>query len=163
MSILSICQAIQDSSIGTGIRESTYVFPLIEGIHVLGLAMSVGTIAIVDLWLIGATLRDDPVSDVIEQLQPWTLWGFVVQFLSGALLFWSEAAKLYPNFSYRLKFVFIALLGVNALLFHTTIYKSVDKWDRDAITPPRARMAGWIGITFWAVVIFCGRWTAYHL
>ena len=74
MSIFEICQWIQDSSIGTSIRESTYVFPLIEASHVLGLAISVGTIAIVDLRLIGAALTKEPVTDVIEQLQPWTLW-----------------------------------------------------------------------------------------
>lgn len=163
MSIFEICQWIQYSSIGTGIRESVYVFPLIEATHVLGLAISVGTIAVVDLRLIGAALTKQPVTDVLDQLQPWTLWGFVVQFTSGAFLFWSEAARLYPSYSYRAKFVFIFLLGVNALLFHTTIYKSVDKWDRDAVTPFRARMAGWIGITFWAAVIFFGRWTAYNL
>jgi len=163
MSIFEICQWIQNSSIGTGIRESTYVFPLIEATHVLGLALSVGTIAIVDLRLIGAALTKEPVTDVIEQLQPWTLWGFVAQFISGGFLFWSEAARLYPSYSYRAKFVLIFLLGVNALLFHTTIYKSVDKWNGDVITPIRARMAGWIGITFWAGVIFFGRWTAYNL
>lgn len=163
MSIFEICQWIQDSSIGTGIRESVYIFPLIEATHVIGLAVSVGTIAIVDLRLIGAALTTEPVTDVIEQLQPWTLWGFAVQFISGFFLFWSEAARLYPSYSYRAKFVFLLLLGINALLFHTTIYKSVDKWDRDAATPFRARMAGWIGITFWAAVIFFGRWTAYNL
>lgn len=163
MSIYEVCQWIQNSSVGTGIRESVYVFPLIEATHVIGLAVSVGTIAIVDLRLIGATLTKEPVTDVIEQLQPWTLWGFAVQFISGFFLFWSEAARLYPSYSYRAKFVFIALLGINALLFHTTIYKSVDKWDRDAVTPFRARIAGWIGITFWAAVIFFGRWTAYNL
>jgi len=163
MSLFEICQWIQNSSIGTGIRESTYVFPLIEATHVLGLAVSVGTIAIVDLRLIGAALTKEPVTDVIEQLQPWTLWGFTVQFVSGIFLFWSEAARLYPSYSYRAKFVFIFLLGINALLFHTTIYKSVDKWNDDVMTPMRARMAGWIGITFWAAVIFFGRWTAYNL
>lgn len=163
MSLFTICQWIQQSSIGTQIRESTYVFPLIEATHVLGLAVSVGTISIVDLRLIGATMTNEPVTDVIEQLQPWTLSGFAAMFLSGALLFWSEAARLYPSYSYRIKFLFIFLLGINALLFHTTIYQSVDKWNNDAVTPTRARLAGWIGITFWAVVIFCGRWTAYNL
>jgi hypothetical protein len=163
MSIFSICQWIQDSSIGTQIRESTYVFPLVEATHVIGLAVSVGTIAIVDLRLIGAAMKDEPVTDVIEQLQPWTLGGFIAMFLSGALLFWSEAARLYPSYSYRIKLIFVVLAGINALLFHSTIFQSVDKWNRAAVTPLRARMAGWIGITFWAVVIFCGRWTAYNL
>jgi hypothetical protein len=163
MSIFEICQWIQDSSVGTGIRESTYVFPLIEAAHVLGLAVSVGTITIVDLRLIGAAMTKEPVTDVIEQLQPWTLTGFASMFISGGLLFWSEAARLYPSYTYRAKFIFLFLLGVNALLFHSTIYKSVDQWNGDAITPSRARMAGWIGITFWAAVIFFGRWTAYNL
>ncbi|HWF11437.1 MAG TPA: DUF6644 family protein [Bryobacteraceae bacterium] len=163
MSLFTICQWIQNSDIGTSIRESTYVFPLVEATHVLGLAVSVGTIAIVDLRLIGAVMTDEPVTDVIEQLQPLTLGGFLVMFLSGALLFWSEAARLYPSYSYRTKFVFIFLLGINALLFHFTTYKNVDQWNNDKLTPLRARMAGWIGITFWAVVIFMGRWTAYNL
>jgi hypothetical protein len=163
MSIFEICQWIQDSSVGTGIRESTYVFPLIEAAHVLGLAVSVGTITIVDLRLIGAAMTKEPVTDVIEQLQPYTLTGFASMFLSGGLLFWSEAARLYPSYTYRAKFVCLFLLGVNALLFHSTTFKSVDQWNSDVITPVRARMAGWIGIVFWAAVIFFGRWTAYNL
>ena len=139
MSIFEICQWLQQSSVGTGIRESSYVFPLIEATHVLGLAVSVGTIAIVDLRLIGAALTKEPVTDVIEQLQPWTLTGFVAQFISGAFLFWSEAARLYPSYSYRAKFVLIFLLGINALLFHTTVYKSVDKWNHASVTPFRAK------------------------
>jgi hypothetical protein len=163
VSIQTICQAIQDSTIGTGLRESTYLWPGIEAIHVLSLALSVGTIALVDLRLIGATMRDEPVTDVIEQTQPWTFAGFILAFISGILLFWSEAGRLYPSYSFRFKLVCIGLLGINALLFHSTIYKSVDKWNRSPVTPGRARMAGWFGIIFWAVVIFCGRWTAYNL
>ncbi|HEY3825793.1 MAG TPA: DUF6644 family protein [Bryobacteraceae bacterium] len=163
MSLFEICQWIQDSSVGTSIRESTYVFPLVEATHVIGLAISVGTITIVDLRLIGAVMKKEPVTDVIEQLQPYTLTGFAAMFISGILLFWSEAARLYPSYSYRTKFVFLFLLGVNALYFHSKTYKSVHRWNNDAITPFGARMAGWIGITFWAVVIFMGRWTAYNL
>ncbi len=163
MSIQSICQAIQDSSIGSQLRESTYVWPAIEATHVLSLALSVGTIVLVDLRLIGATMRNEPVTDVIEQTQPWTIAGFALAFISGGILFWSEAGRLYPSYSFRFKMVCIALLGINALLFHSTIYKSIDQWNKWAVTPARARFAGWFGLIFWMVVIFCGRWTAYNL
>jgi len=163
MSIFTICQWLSASGVGTYIRESTYAYPLIETAHVLGLAVSVGAIAIVDLRLIGAAMTDESVTDVLEQLEPYSLWGFAAQFISGALLFWAEAAKVYPSYPYRAKFVFLALLGVNALVFHKTIYQSVDKWKHDKVTPFRARMAGWIGIVFWALVILFGRWTAYNL
>ncbi len=49
------------------------------------------------------------------------------------------------------------------MLFHSGIYKSVDQWNRMASTPARAKFAGWFGLIFWMVVIFCGRWTAYNL
>src|ERR1700678_4536554 len=142
VSIQTICQAIQDSSIGTGLRESTYLWPGIEAIHVLSLALSVGRITLVDLRLIGATMRDESVTDVIEQTQPWSLAGFLLAFVSGIFLFWSEAGRLYPSYSFRYKMLCIALLGINAFFFHSTIYRSVDKWNRSPITPGRARMAG---------------------
>jgi hypothetical protein len=163
MSIESICKVIQESNIGMGLRESPVLWPCIEATHVLSLALSVGTIAIVDLRLIGWIMKDEPVTDVIEQTQPWTFLGFGLAFLSGALLFWSEAERVYPSWSFRVKMACIPLLGLNALIFHKTIYQSVDKWNRSPITPSRARFAGWFGLIFWAVVIFCGRWTAYNL
>src|SRR5580700_8399222 len=130
MSIESICQAIQDSSIGMSLRESTYMWPAIEATHVMSLALSVGTITLVDLRLIGATMRDEPVTDVIEQTQPWSLAGFVLAFISGIFLFWSEAGRLYPSYSFRFKMICIVLLGVNAMLFHSTVYKSVEQWNK---------------------------------
>lgn len=163
MSIESICQAIQDSSVGMSLRESTYMWPAIEAAHVLSLALSVGTIILVDLRLIGATMRNEPFTDVIEQTSPWSAAGFIVAFISGIFLFWSEAGRLYPSYSFRIKLLCIALLGVNALLFHSGIYKSVDQWNRSTAVPPRAKFAGWFGLIFWMVVIFCGRWTAYNL
>jgi hypothetical protein len=163
MSIESICQAIQDSSIGTDLRGSTYVWPAIEAVHVLSLALSVGTIILVDLRLVGATMRDEPVTDVLEQTQPWSTTGFILAFISGIFLFWSEAGKLYPSYSFRIKMVSLGLLGVNALLFHAGIYKRVDQWNRALNIPSRAKFAGWFGLIFWAIVIFCGRWTAYNL
>jgi hypothetical protein len=95
--------------------------------------------------------------------QPWTLAGFLLAFVSGIFLFWSEAGRLYPSFSFRVKLACIVLLGVNAMYFHATAYKNVDKWNKGVATPAAAKFAGWFGLIFWMVVIFCGRWTAYNL
>ena len=163
MSILSICQSIQESSIGMQLRESTYLWPGIEALHVLSLALSVGTITLVDLRLMGFLMRDESVTDIIEQTRPLTIAGFVTAFVTGAILFWSEAGKLYPSYSFRIKLVCIVLPGLNAFLFHSTVFKSVDEWNRSPLVPFRAKMAGWFGLIFRAVVIFMGRWTAYNL
>ena len=63
------------------------MFPLIETAHVLGLSLSVGTIALLDLRLLGLGLRREPVSQVMRQIMPWSLTGFAIMFSTGVLLF----------------------------------------------------------------------------
>ena len=93
MSLLEVCQWIQDTQIGTAIRESLLLFSFIEGAHVLGLGLSVGTVIWFDLRLIGVIMRDEPVSEVFDQIKPWMFAGFALMSITGELLFWSYAAK----------------------------------------------------------------------
>lgn len=161
MTLLSFCQWLQNTQTSTGIRESLYLFPIIETLHLMALGVSVGTIMFVDLRLIGAGMRQRPVRDVIEQMQPWTLGGFAVQFLTGAVLFWSEPMRCYNSVFFRMKFALLALLGLNALLFHRTIYRRVAQWNETAAVPAMARLAGYVSLALWASVIVLGRGIAY--
>src|SRR3954452_23357678 len=97
MSILEICQWIQATQVGTSIRESLLFFPFIEGLHVLSLGLSVGTVIWFDLRLVGVMMRDEPVSEVFNQIKPWMFLGFGLMFVTGGLLFWSYAAKCYAS------------------------------------------------------------------
>jgi hypothetical protein len=95
MTLLDICQAIQDSSIGTSIRESIWIFPFIETVHVIGLGISVGLVVLLDLRLVSAGIRNSSPSQIMQQLKAWYFCGFAAMIVSGALLFWSEAARAY--------------------------------------------------------------------
>jgi hypothetical protein len=161
MSIFSFCQWLQNESIGTSIRESVWTFPVIETTHLLALAFSVGIIIFVDLRLIGVTMKDLPVTEVFDRLQPMALKGFVVNVVSGLLLFWSEPMKCYNSPYFRTKLVMLFVLGVNAILFSATTYKTVASWDKAVVTPVAARVAGWVSLLFWAGVITMGRAIAY--
>lgn len=163
MSLLPVFEWIQNSSVGTAIRESLVVFPVIETAHVVGLGISAGLILIADLRLIGAILTSERTSEVMRQLRAWMLGGFTLMFSSGALLFWAEAAKCYKSPAFRLKMLFLLLAGLNALVFETTKGKLIGAWDGGALPPARARIAGWMSLVCWAGVIICGRWTAYGL
>src|ERR1017187_8924267 len=116
-SIVQIAQSIQDSSIGVAIAESTVVFPLIEGVHLLGLALSVGLLLIVDLRLLGLVLPTVPVATVHHQLRRWIFVGFTLTFASGALLFWAEAGQAIVNYAFIAHAIFIALGIANAAFF----------------------------------------------
>jgi hypothetical protein len=160
---LRICQWLEDSQFGTALHESTYMFPLIETTHVLGLAVSVGLILMTDLRLVGAFMRDQPVSEVTVQLKGWMWSGFAVMFATGALLFWSEAAKCYTSPTFRWKIVFLFLAGLNALVFETTVGRAVSSWGALSVLPSRAKFAGWASLICWTGVILFGRWTAYGM
>jgi hypothetical protein len=159
--LLHLCQWLYGTSTGTAIRESTYVFPIIETVHTLAIVLLVGTVAIVDLRLLGLVLKREPVSQVAGQLLPWTWAGFAVMFVSGSLLFWAEAATIFVNPAFRLKLLLLPLAGLNPLIFHFTIYRSVSSWDVAPVTPARARLAAILSLSLWSAIIIAGRAIAY--
>ncbi len=163
MSLYEICQALQDSAVGTSIRESIWTFPIIETVHVLGLAVSVGILVMLDLRLVGAGMRHIPASDIMHKLKRWYLLGFTAMFASGALLFWSEAEKCYRSPTFRIKLIFLALAGLNALFFEIKYVPSMKSWESSGVTPSGARAVGWISLICWMGVVGFGRWTAYGM
>jgi len=160
MDLAAICKIIQDSDIGTSIRESTWTFPIVETTHVIALSISVGLILITDLRLTGAILRKRPFTELWAQLKPLFTVGFIIMFVSGIFLFWSQAYKAYESIFFRTKIVLLVLAALNALAFEYTSRPTVSDWDT-TVPPPQARLAGWISIILWAGIIAAGRTMAY--
>jgi len=161
MSILSVCQWLQDTDIGTSIRESIWTFPLIESTHVLALSISVGLLLVSDLRLMGAILRRRSVTEVYEQIKPWMFAGFAVMTITGIFLFWCQAVKAYNSYFFRAKIVLLIFAAVNAIAFERGIYRKVKDWDNALVPPMEARVAGWASLILWAAIITCGRTMAY--
>jgi hypothetical protein len=161
MTILEWCQRLQDSEFGTALLASRYAFPLIETTHVLSLAFAVGLLAFIDLRLIGVFLRDRPVGPLLVVLRPWVFGGFAVLFVSGVLLFWSEAADMWVKPMFRVKLAVLVLAGFNALAFEWRFGRSAAEWGMRPLLPPGARFAGWASLCCWGIAILCGRWVAY--
>ncbi|HWF07458.1 MAG TPA: DUF6644 family protein [Bryobacteraceae bacterium] len=158
MHLLAFCQWIEKTPVGAVIRDSSWLFDTIESAHTLGIVLVAGTIFLLDLRLLGFGLREEPVRDVVERTVPWTLAGFFVMALTGAWLFAGEASKLYRSPAFRIKLILLALVGLNALLFHVTVYRRVAEWIG---VPVRARVAGVISLVLWVCIIAAGRSIAY--
>jgi hypothetical protein len=159
--IAAICQWLEQTSLGTAIRESLWLFPIIETVHIFGIVLLVGATSILDLRLMGLTFRDEPVSKLAERFLPWAWAGFLIQVTTGLLLFSSEATKMYGNIGFDIKMLLIAVAGINAVVFHSIAYQSVGKWDNDPVAPLGARAAGLISILLWFGIVAAGRWIAY--
>jgi hypothetical protein len=156
------CQWIYDSEIGTGIRESIWVFPIVEGAHLLGIALSVGMLCWFDLRLMGLVMRDQPVSKVWRQVMPAAFAGFALMFVTGLLLFWAEAITAYHSVHFWIKILLLVLAGVNALSFEFTAHKNMAEWDRSPVPPLRARITGAASLILWTAIVVTGRTMAYN-
>ena len=155
------CEMLYQSSFGTMLRESNNAFSVIESVHVLSITLLVGTIAVLDLRMLGFILRSVSVSRLARSVLPLSWSGFAVSVASGVLLFWAEAAKMYVNPSFRAKLVLLVLAGFNALVFHTTIYRRAQEWGTLQVCPMRARVNAIASLTLWSGVIIAGRAIAY--
>jgi hypothetical protein len=160
MSLLEVCQQIENSAIGTSIRESNYYW-MLNGAHVMALAVSVGTIFWFDLRAMGLNMRNVRVSEVYRQISPWMYGGFVMMVISGAFLFWAQAATSYMNVYFRIKFVAMGFAVLNAMYFNMKTARGIAAWDTDPVPPASVRLAGLVSIVMWAGVVAAGRLMAY--
>ncbi len=156
-----ICHWLEQTSVGTAIRESLWLFPVIETVHIFGIILLVGGTSILDLRLMGLTFREEPVTKLAKRFLPWAWAGFIIQVTTGLLMFASEATKMYVNTAFQIKMLMILAAGVNAFVFHSLAYQSVGKWEKDPVAPLSARIAGLISILFWFGIVAAGRWIAY--
>jgi hypothetical protein len=159
--LFHLCQWLNETRIAIAVRESDYAFPVIETVHVLGITLMAGTIAMLDLRLLGILLKKDRVSDVARLILPLTWIGFGLMFVSGSLLFAAEALKSYDNPAFRVKMLLLLIAGANPLIFHATVYRTVGQWDQAAVAPWRARAAAMASLTLWSLIIMSGRAIAY--
>ncbi|MEO7207400.1 MAG: DUF6644 family protein [Steroidobacteraceae bacterium] len=151
---------LQNLSFPTQIRESDWLFPTIETVHVFALVLVVGTIMTVDLRLLGFANKERPFSQVAAEMLPWTWVAFVVAALAGMLMFSSKALTYYDNIPFRLKMVCLLLAGINMVMFHWLGTRRLEAWDRGP--PPRAaRFSGGASLLLWTIIVAAGRWIGF--
>ena len=129
-------------------------FPALECFHIGGLALGIGTIAIVDFRLLGRGIRDEKVSALAASMTPWTVLGLLFVFFSAAGLFASDPDLYYLNPTFQLKMVLLLI----ALIFHFTVHQ-VRVFNDPA--EGSAKGIAWISLLLWSSIIFCGIFTAF--
>jgi hypothetical protein len=162
VSLFELCEWLASTSWSIALHESRYAFLVVLTVHVLTLSVFVGTALMIDLRLLGVVMVRVPASQVIGRLAPWTAAGLILMVTSGALLFYAAPLVRYENIFFRMKMATLVLALLNAWLFHRTVYRRIDDWDRDTVPPWHARLAGGLSLVLWVVIIAAGRMMAYQ-
>jgi len=160
--IKQIFQALEGTPWGTAVRESTWLFPTIESIHVLSLVLVVGSIMVVDLRLLNIASRQRSVKELTDEILPWTWTAFVCALITGSLLFSSSAVRYTGIWQFKAKMCMLVLAAINMGIFHLGAFRSVAQWDRAPSQPPlAAQLAGGISLSIWVIIVALGRWIGF--
>ena len=131
------------------LNSSALAFPVLECFHIVGFALSIGTIAIVDFSLLGIGMRRQTPAQLAKDTWLWTLGGLVLMLFSGLLLFSSDPDMYYLNWPFLIKMVFF----VSAIVFHYTVHRKAVASDTP---PPNGKLVACVSLVLWAGVIFGG-------
>jgi hypothetical protein len=154
-----VIAAIENTWIGEFMRAYWWAFPTAEALHFVGLSLLVGSLAIIDLRVLGFA-RNLSVR-AIHQLLLWTWVGFAINLVTGLLFIFAQASFYYPNVAFRVKLVLILLAGANALWFQRTVQGELPDWSDDAEAPRQAKVIAGVSLGLWVSVIFFGRFIMY--
>ena len=161
MPVANFLQWLETRPFALAISASSWMFPTIETIHVVAITLVVGSIAMLDLRLIGLSRRQDGALELANEVLPWTWVCFGLAVLSGALMFSSAASRYFDNLPFRVKMLLLVLAGLNMAVFHLTAYRSIRAWNHKIPTPVGARVAGGVSLLFWISVVVLGRWIGF--
>jgi hypothetical protein len=152
--------AIEGSALGVAMRQWLWLYPSVEIVHLVGIALLVGSIVVLDLRLLGLS-RALPVRKLAAHVLPWTLGSFALILPSGFAMFVAHAGDLIANPIFALKMCLIMAAGINAALFHAAVFRGASGWDIDVMPPSAARASAALSLLLWLSVIACGRLLAY--
>src|SRR6185436_2721407 len=152
--------ALEASAFGQAMRQSLYLYPAVETIHITGIALLFGSIAVLDLRLLGVS-RDLSVTKLASHVLPWTAAAFLLIVPGGLAMFTAHAMELIGSEVFALKIGLIFAAGINAAVFHAGIFRQARSWDVGVMPPAAARLAGAASLLIWLSVIACGRSLAY--
>jgi len=156
-------QTLQNTAVATAIREDGGYFPWIECVHVLSLTLVIGSIAIVDLRLIGIASRDRSVAQISAVVLPITWCAFACAAITGALLFSSNALAYAHNVYLQAKLALLVLAGINMTVYHLFLSRDAAQWGMPQRTALQARIVGAVSLSLWIAIVACGRWIGFTI
>ena len=157
MSLLPFFEWCENTAIGEAVRDSIWLFPLIESVHLAALALIGGAVLLVNMRLLGLVLKRQPLRELARDAHPWLVGGLLVMFASGIPLFLSESIKCYYSFAFWVKMSALLLV----VIFTFTVHRRVTQADERRRGPAWGKVVALVSLVLWAAVGWGGRWIGF--
>lgn len=146
---------VRATPVSQSIVFSVWIWPLCETMHFIGLALLIGSVGFFDLRLIGFFRRIQV--DAARDLMPFALIGFLLNLATGLIFLTGHPEQYAHNPAWWWKLGFLALAGVNALIFEVTVGRKTSAINEGHDTPLAAKLIGVVSLMSWFGVLYCGR------
>ncbi|MFV3126861.1 DUF6644 family protein [Niveispirillum sp. KHB5.9] len=156
-----ILHSIETSPVAQFMRENAAALPWTATLHVIAITLVLGTIAIVDLRLVGYPAHRRSARQLMREMLPFTWGAFALALATGLLLFAAHATDYVGKGPFKGKMLLLALAGINMAVFHVTAYRRIGDWDHALRPPFGVRIAGGLSLLLWVGVTFAGRWIGF--
>jgi len=151
---------LETTGLAIAMREWLWLYPIIEILHIIGLAVLVGAAALFDLRLLGVS-RSVRVTALAGHLLSWARLSLIIIVPTGLMMFTAHATEMASNPAFQIKLGLLVAAATNAAAFHAGVFHSVAAWDLNAPAPAAAKASAILSLCLWAGVITCGRLLAY--
>ena len=158
MSLQDFAQRLSETKLSEALTDSTWAFPAIESVHVIAITLVVGSIAIVDLRLLGWASRGRDARELIRSILPVTWSAFALALATGSLLFVANPISYAANFYFLGKMALLLVAGLNMALFHAFSHRHLSR--EGAVLP---KLSGGASLTLWITIVAFGRWIGFTL
>jgi hypothetical protein len=151
---------LETTGLGAAMREWLWLYPIIEILHIIGLAVLVGAAVLFDFRLLGVS-RSIRVTALAAHLLYWARWSLIIIVPTGLMMFTAHATEMASNPAFQLKLGLLVAAAINAAVFHAGVFHGVAAWDLETPAPRTAKISSIVSLCLWAGVITCGRLLAY--
>src|SRR5436853_3596790 len=150
--LIQIGEALQDNSLIVTLNSVGWMAATLEIVHYFGMFLLVGSIAVVDLRVIGMAGQRQSATKIAQTLFPWMWVGLALNFLSGFVMFAGIAASYIPDSTFHMKMLVI----LAAVIFGIIVQWKVPAWDRSPTMPMAAKLIATISLLLWVGAILAG-------
>lgn len=150
---------LETTQISWAMTHYAWIWPACETLHFIGLAMLIGTVWIVDLRMLGVA-KGLPMAPM-HVLVRCGVAGFIINVVTGFLFFAGTPNQYIGNIGFTLKMVFIALAGINVLIFYLWIYRRIESLEPGEDAPLSAKIVAAASLFLWLGVMSFGRLLPY--
>jgi hypothetical protein len=150
---------LQFTPVGSWVAETLWAYPFLETLHTLGMALLIGSLGLINLRILGYK-PNLPILGTLDLL-PLAWLGFIVNAISGTLLFTSDAVLFYSSYTFRIKMFLILLAGINAFVLSRKVFRDVRLTGSDVVPSQGIRWIARSSLLFWVGAIIAGRLIAY--